>query len=123
MKPLLMEAGFDAASIVERRQYMRVRSLLKGHLREDEAPVGGIVINLGAGGALFEGERHVEPGTPVMLELGPHGARARLTCRGTVQRSAPRGSRHLAAIIFKPLDDAQTALLHTYLRALRRDED
>lgn len=72
VKYLLKELGFDERSIFTRRKSIRAQASLPAQIVDGAGGrLQGIVVNLGAGGALFEGPEIGAEGDNVVLHLGP----------------------------------------------------
>jgi c-di-GMP-binding flagellar brake protein YcgR len=123
VKFLLKELGFDERAIYTRRKSIRAEARLSGVLLgEDGRKHEGTVINLGAGGALFEG--HVAPahGSSIRLRLGPWLRFRALEVPGVALHSkrTREGGPYLVSIRFDELKPAQVRSLGQYVVTLLR---
>lgn len=120
VKYILRQIGFDIQSILDRRKAVRVQALLRADLKGGRGLSEGTVINLGAGGALFETQTPVDVGAHVTMEAGPYLTHDMLTVRGTVVqtlRSADSG-HWLVGVCFENVTATQANLLGSYVKTL-----
>jgi hypothetical protein len=122
VKFLLKELGFDERAIYTRRKLIRADSSMVGLLLcDDGQAVQGTVVNLGAGGALFESLQSFHPTARVRLSLGPLGKLRPLEVSGIILHIRPtdQGQLH-TSIRFEDLKASQVKLLGQYVVQLLR---
>jgi len=121
VKFLLKELGFDERAIYTKRKTIRAESSIEGLLAsEDGAQMEGTVLNLGAGGALFESANAFAPSTKVKLRVGPIAGLRQLWLTGIVLHSkqAHPNEPHLTSIRFEDLKAGQVRALGQYVLQL-----
>lgn len=118
VKFLLKELGFDERAIYTRRKSIRVDARLPGRvLTEDGRATEGVVMNLGAGGALFQSPVSYAPGTKVRLKFGPYNKLRGGELPGIVIHSKPGDEDGLlvTSLRFQELKSVQVKLLGQYV--------
>ena len=122
VKFLLKELGFDERAIYTRRKLIRADTTMVGELHSDDGQrLEGVVVNLGAGGVLFESAKSFHPTCKVRLLVGPLGKLRALEVTGVILhiRPTPEGKLH-TSIRFEDLKAAQVKLLGQYVVHLLR---
>ncbi len=121
VKKILREIGFDEETIFQRRKIIRVAASLPYEARSGETRLKGVVINLGAGGALIQSEQVL----PDILELaiGPYKNNDTLCIRGRVvtRRHEPHSNIWLNGIRFGSPSQEEVELLGKYVVGLLKD--
>lgn len=121
VKFLLKELGFDERAIYTRRKSIRAEARLQGVLlAEDGRESEGTVLNLGAGGALFEAAAGWSSGTRVRLRVGPYGRLRALELPGVVlhAKRSDDSAPFLLSIRFVDLKSSQVRGLGQYVLQL-----
>lgn len=114
VKFLLKELGFDERAIYTRRKSIRAEASLEGKLTaEDGREIPGTVVNLGAGGALFQCTQPFPPTTRVRLWLGALGRIRAVELPAVVIHSKrPReNGPHFTSLRFEELNARQVRVL------------
>lgn len=74
LEPALIEAGFEASFVGERRRLLRVPGRVPCELTGPAGSVHqGFMLDLSAGGALFEGDQELAEGESVSFKTSPRG--------------------------------------------------
>ncbi len=126
VKFLLKELGFDERAIYTRRKSIRAEAALTGQLVTPEGrQLNGTVLNLGAGGALFESPTTFPPSTKVRLRVGPLGSLRELWLTGIVlhAKTPNQDGAQLTSIRFEDLKAGQVKQLGQYVLQLLRAVD
>lgn len=121
VKFLLKELGFDERAIYTRRKSIRADARLTGRaVADDGRRLEGLVLNLGAGGALFECPDAFAGGTRVRLHVGPYAKLRPIELPGIVlhaKRSKEDGP-YMTSIRFEDLNGTQVRQLGQYVLQL-----
>lgn len=124
VKFLLKELGFDERSIFTRRKAVRADSKLPGQLSGDDGrSLVGTVINLGVGGALFEGLQSYPAQSAIRVIIGPLGKFKAIELPGTIittRRTEDSETFH-SSIRFSELSGTQVRYLGDYVIQLLKD--
>jgi c-di-GMP-binding flagellar brake protein YcgR len=122
VKFLLKELGFDERAIYTRRKSIRADSAMEGVINADGQEFKGMVLNLGAGGALFETDTHFAPNTKVQLRVGPLGSLKAIWLPGILLHSkeSEESTTQLASIRFVDLKPGQVRSLGQFVLQLLR---
>lgn len=122
VKFLLKELGFDERAIYTRRKLIRADASMTGELiSEDGQRLEGTLVNLGAGGALFESSKSFHPTCKVRMTVGPLGKLRSLEVSGVILHIRPNSEGKLhTSIRFEDLKAAQVKLLGQYVVQLLR---
>lgn len=125
VKFLLKELGFDERAIYTRRKSIRADSRITGVLQsEDGRQCEGTVLNLGAGGALFESEASFPASTRVKLKVGPMAGLPSVWLPGIVLHSKNHeGEPYSTSIRFEDLKAGQVRTLGSYVLHLLKASD
>ncbi|MCA9792279.1 MAG: PilZ domain-containing protein [Candidatus Eremiobacteraeota bacterium] len=124
VKKILKEIGFDEDSIFQRRKIVRVLSSIPCLVKVERGNLRGRVINMGAGGTLYQGDEGLNEGEFVGLNIGPYKDFEHFSCRGEVvtARYDPATNSWLCGIRFRTLDTKQVDLLGKYVVNLLKDQ-
>lgn len=124
IKRILREIGFDEDTIFQRRKIVRVISSIPCKLTAGRTNWRGRVINMGAGGALFQGDHQMEVGMSVSVKIGPYKKMKDLEVRGKVvtERYEQSTNGWLHGIRFVAMDKDQTNLLGKYVISLLKEQ-
>jgi hypothetical protein len=121
VKFLLKELGFDERAIYTRRKSIRADSAMEGVLSYDGQEFHGMVLNLGAGGALFETDANFAPNTKVQLRVGPLGSLKPIWLPGVLLHTKEGDDGALlASIRFQDLKPGQVRSLGQFVLQLLR---
>jgi c-di-GMP-binding flagellar brake protein YcgR len=118
VKFLLKELGFDERAIYTRRKSIRAEASMNGLLTGDDGrELEGTVLNLGAGGALFESEDIFPPSSKIKLRVGPMGSLRVLWLPGIVLHSkrSHEEEPYLTSVRFEDLKAGQVRQLGQYV--------
>lgn len=125
VKKILREIGFDEDTIFQRRKIVRVISSIPCKLTADKSTWRGRVINMGAGGALFQGDYKIQVGQVVKVSIGPYKKKLKnLEVRGQIvtQRYEQSTNGWLHGVRFMGMSKAQVALLGKYVVGLLKEQ-
>lgn len=123
VKEALLKLGFTKGKASERRKHLRlpastqVRAALAN--LSGDVLTDGMLINLGAGGALVAVKVEVPPGTRVRIQIDPIGVVAPLDITGVI-RSAKRNVRSQNYYHGIRFDVAEDPLVKKYLQILMK---
>jgi len=126
VKFLLKELGFDERAIYTRRKSIRAESSLPALMvAPDGCELEGTVLNLGAGGALFESDTAFAAHTRVNLKVGPLGNLKPIWLPGVVLHSkqAEEMEPYMTSIRFEELKARQVRSLGQYVLQLLKSEE
>jgi len=125
VKFLLKELGFDERAIYTRRKSIRADSSIAGVLSLDGSEFRGTILNLGAGGALFESDTTFATNSKVQLRVGPLGNLRTIWLPGVMLHSkeSEESGLQLASIRFLDLKPGQVRSLGQFVLQLLRSED
>lgn len=126
VKFLLKELGFDERAIYTRRKSIRAESSLPALMvAPDGTELEGTVLNLGAGGALFESDTVFASQTRVNLKVGPLGNLKPIWLPGVVLHSkqSEELEPYLTSIRFEELKARQVRSLGQYVLHLLKSEE
>ncbi len=114
---LLQELGFDESKTFQRRRHIRAEGMIPARLFYEGDRIDGMVVNLGLGGALMEGEADLTEGTSVELSMCLWRILPALNLKGTLLncRSESISERFLYSIKFSELSASQLKLLGNYV--------
>ncbi|MCA9793674.1 MAG: PilZ domain-containing protein [Candidatus Eremiobacteraeota bacterium] len=121
VKKILREIGFDESTIFQRRKIVRVMASIPYETRTPDGPVKGLVLNLGAGGALLQSDSPLP--TILKLHIGPYKNMEYLNISGKVVtcRHEPTSNSFLQGIRFQGTTPAEVELLGKYIMSLLKD--
>ena len=124
VKKILKEIGFDQDSIFQRRKILRVISSIPCKLTTDRETWRGRAINMGAGGALFQGDHEIGLGKTLTVHIGPYKKLKNLQLRGEImtERYEQLSNGWLQGIRFTSLTSDQTDLLGKYVVSLLKEQ-
>jgi PilZ domain len=124
IKKILREIGFDEDTIFQRRKIVRVISSIPCTLTSGRTDWRGRVINMGAGGALFQGDHQMNVGQTVSVVIGPYKKYKALQVRGEVMTERYEQSTNgwLHGIRFVAMESEQTTLLGKYVVSLLKEQ-
>lgn len=123
VKFILKQLGFEMHGIMDRRKHVRVKAMLAGELGPASSTIDfddGVIVNLGAGGCLFEGPVNMRPGTRVSVRIGPLPGQDVLTVEGKIAQAnkLPDENRWRLGIQFEQMTDGEVDLLGKYIAGL-----
>jgi hypothetical protein len=122
VKYILRQVGFEIQSILDRRKSVRLQALLRADVKSGATQaLPGMVINMGAGGVLFESASRVGPGSTVFLEIGPSFEHDMLICRGIVVEARQAENGWHLGIRFEDLQPRQATLVTGYVKSLMQE--
>ena len=122
---LLKELGFDERSIFTRRKAVRAEGQVPAQLSGDDGrSLAGIVVNLGVGGAFFEGVASYDSGSAIRIRLGVGDRGKSLELPGSVvtTRFHSETETYQSSIRFSELSGPQVRLLGDYIIQLLKDQ-
>lgn len=119
VKMLLKQLGFRPDKIFQRRKYVRAECFVPVRVvYERVKSFEGRLYNLGARGALIEGQTAVEKGEFVELHIGPFEELPLFEGSGTVVQRTNQHKNVLLGVEFGELSDRATQKLGQYMRHL-----
>ena len=119
VKMLLKQLGFSPDKIFQRRKYVRAECFVPVRVVHERVKAfEGRLYNLGARGALIEGQTPVEEGQLVELQVGPFEELPYFELTGTVVQQKQHHKNVLLGVEFGELSEKATNTLGRYLRHL-----
>lgn len=119
VKMLLKQLGFRPDKIFQRRNYVRAECFIPVRVVHRRVQVfEGKLYNIGARGALVEGQTDLELGELVELQIGPFEELPRFEVTGTVIQKTKNHGNVSLGVEFGELSDSSIETLSHYLRHL-----
>lgn len=119
VKMLLKQLGFSPDKIFQRRKFVRAECIVPVRvIHERVRTFDGRLYNLGARGALVEGQTPVEPGQVVELQIGPFEELPFFEITGTVVQQKAHHGNYTLGVEFGEVSKNSANQLARYLRHL-----
>lgn len=125
VKFLLKELGFDERSIFTRRKAIRAQSQFIVQLFGDDGRIlDGLCVDLGVGGALFEGKTSYSAQSAVRMRIGPYRKLKVLELPGQIITTRKLGDDkgYQSSIRFGEMSSSQVRLLGSYVLQLLKEQ-
>ncbi|MCA9794394.1 MAG: PilZ domain-containing protein [Candidatus Eremiobacteraeota bacterium] len=122
---LLNCLGLDETTIRQRRQHIRVDASIMTDIYHEEGNrlASGQLVNMSLGGCLVQIPQHVEPSTPVSLEIGPFSSLPVLKVKGKSldSREDERLGGYLCSVEFNELEAFEVKRVGDYVIRLLQE--
>lgn len=119
VKMVLKQLGFSSEKIFQRRKYVRAECFVPVRVVYQRVNVfEGRLYNLGAHGALIEGQTALPEGELVELQIGPFEELPQFEVTGRVVQHYSQHMNHMLGVEFSELSSNSAKQLSVYLRHL-----